>query len=271
MTILKIGFSNVGCPDWTLSEILSTAKDLHYDGVELRGLGKDLYLPDAPAFSPNNLKETAARIKDSGIEIACLSSDCTLHLSDRDYEAMTRKYIGLSRVLSCPYVRVLGDTWGYPGDNVDTGLVEQRLKALAPAAEEAGVTLLVETNGVYANTAKLKELIESVGSSRVMVLWDINHPVRYFDEEVETTWKNIGSYIRHVHMKDSVRDGDLLAYKMLGYGDLPVRQVARTLKASGYNGYLSLEWIKRWNEELEDAGIAFSHYVYMMKKIWEEM
>jgi len=35
---MKIGFSTLGCPDWTLSEILATAKDLGYNGVEIRGI-----------------------------------------------------------------------------------------------------------------------------------------------------------------------------------------------------------------------------------------
>ena len=38
----------------------------------------------------------------------------------------------------------------------------EALRELAPYAEQAGVTLLVETNGVYTNTARLRELLEQV-------------------------------------------------------------------------------------------------------------
>ncbi|NLG53192.1 MAG: sugar phosphate isomerase/epimerase, partial [Clostridiales bacterium] len=37
-----------------------------------------------------------------------------------------------------------------------------------------------------------------------------------------------------------------------------------------YNGYLSLEWTKRWDKELEDAGIVFSHFAYMARRLWNE-
>jgi len=267
---MKIGFSTVGCPDWTFGDILSTAKDLQYDGIELRGIGKDLYLPDAEPFKPDNLQKTKEKLDRVGLEISCLASDCTLHLNDRDYVSMTQSYIELARSLGVPCIRVLGDSWGYPGENVDTGLVEKRLMELAPLAQAAGVTLLVETNGVYAETENLRALLERVACPNVMALWDINHPVRYFGESIEETWSHIGPYVRHVHLKDSRMEAGNLKYKMLGYGDLPVRQAIKTLKAAGFDGYLSFEWTKRWDNELEDAGVVFSHYAYIVKKFWEE-
>lgn len=40
---MKICFSTLGCPDWSWEEILAAAKDLGYDGIELRGLGNEIY------------------------------------------------------------------------------------------------------------------------------------------------------------------------------------------------------------------------------------
>ena len=39
-TKMKLAFSTVGCPDFQWSEIYSMAKDLGFDGIEVRGLGK---------------------------------------------------------------------------------------------------------------------------------------------------------------------------------------------------------------------------------------
>ena len=41
---------------------------------------------------------------------------------------------------------------------MDGTVVSETLRAVAPYAEQAGVTLLVETNGVYGNTKRLAEL-----------------------------------------------------------------------------------------------------------------
>ncbi len=49
------------------------------------------------------------------------------------------------------------------------------------------------------------------------------------------------------------------------YGSLPVKEAILALKAHGYVGYLSMEWVKRWHEGLEDAGLAFPHYIHQVR------
>ena len=265
---MKISFSTLGCPNWTLNEIMSAAKDLGYDGIELRGLGDDIYLPDAKLLTESSAKLNA-ELSARGLTIPCLSSDCTLQIADEAIMDQAKAYINLAAALHAPYIRVLGDTAPGPADGVDTALVTARLKALAPYAAEKGVTLLLESNGVYANSKLLKETLDEVNSPSVAALWDINHPVRYAGETPAETWANIGKYVRHVHVKDTaVNENGAIVYKMLGYGTLPIKEAFTLLKTNGFSGCISLEWTKRWNHELEDAGIVFSHFVYAVKKIW---
>ncbi len=266
---MKLSFSTVGCPDWSFSGVLAAAKDLGYNGIELRGLGEELYMPGHQLFAPSEIENTAKSIRDLGLEVSCVASDIALFESEANWEGAAEAYIHMAHALSCPYVRVLGDAWGQPGVNVREDLVQERLKALAPKAQAKGVTLLLETNGIYADTRRVKALMESIDHPNVAVLWDINHPVRYFNESVASTWANIGRYVRHVHIKDSATlpDGKL-SYKIIGKGTLPLCDCLRVLKSAGYTGYLSLEWIKRWNRELEDADVVFAYYVYEMKRLW---
>ncbi len=265
---MKICFSTLGCPNWMWQEVTSAAKDIGYDGIELRGLGEDLFIPNIRVFSPENVAATKRELDTLGLEISCVSSDCRLNLSDRDYIAEGIAHISLARSLGSKYMRVMGDSWGPLGGAVDMELVRSRLSELAGHAAESGVTLLLESNGAFSDTAVLREMIESVGG--VMALWDIQHPYRNFGEPPEKTWQNIGKYVRHVHFKDSVVTDGKIVYRMLGYGDLPVKSCIKTLKAAGFDGYASLEWYKRYNFELEDPGIVFSHYAYTMKKLLRE-
>ena len=92
------------------------------------------------------------------------------------------------------------------------------------------------------------------------VLWDVHHPYRFFDETPETTFQNLGSLVKHVHVKDSLKINGEIKYKMMGYGDVPVMQAMDELKKSGYDGFVSLEWLKRWNHDLQEPGIVFAHY-----------
>ncbi len=53
------------------------------------------------------------------------------------------------------------------------------LKLLGVIAQGFGVTLLVETNGVYSDTKRLRTLLDKVNLPSVAALWDMHHPYRY--------------------------------------------------------------------------------------------
>jgi fatty-acyl-CoA synthase len=84
-------------------------------------------------------------------------------------------------------------------------------------------------------------------------------------EKPATTYENLKPWIRHIHLKDSVLEGDHTRYVLPGYGDLPLTDVIGLLQEGGYAGFYSLEWIKRWDWTLEEPGIVFAHYVGYMR------
>ncbi len=271
---MKLSFSTVGCPEWMLNEVLAAASDFGYDGVEIRGLGEDIFLPKAPCFGPKRLATSLREIETAHVEISCLSSDasCLLASHSLDVPSNIKAYIDLAVMIGAKNIRILADEWGPPAPNVDRELVRENLRAVVPYAEEKGVLLLVETCGVYGDTKVLRELVESVDSPAVGVLWDMHHPYRYHAEQPEETLANVGPWIRHVHIKDSVvKPGGNVEYRMLGYGDIPLRDMIFQLADTGYDGHLSLEWMKRWNEELEAPGIVFSHYARKMRRWLAEL
>jgi sugar phosphate isomerase/epimerase len=62
-------------------------------------------------------------------------------------------------------------------------------------------------------------------------------------------------------------EGKKISYKMIGDGDIPVAETVRRLKQAGYEGFYSLEWVKRWDLSLEEPGIAFAHYKEFMDSL----
>ena len=48
-------------------------------------------------------------------------------------------------------------------------------------------------------------------------------------------------------------------------GDLPLEQIIETTQKAGYEGFYSLEWLKRWDVTLEEPGIVLAHYVSYMR------
>ena len=141
---MKIAFSTLGCPDFTWPDIYAMAKDLGYNGIEIRGLGDDIFAVKAPPFSDAQLPETLQKLQSLRLEIPCLSSGCCLKFADKQAEnlAELREYIDLAAKLQTPYVRVLADLEPAPDGEVDDEAVKAALLEIAPCAEEKGVTLL---------------------------------------------------------------------------------------------------------------------------------
>ena len=40
---MKISFSTLGCPDFSWTDIYTLAKDFGFQGIEMRGLGGDIF------------------------------------------------------------------------------------------------------------------------------------------------------------------------------------------------------------------------------------
>ena len=139
------------------------------------------------------------------------------------------------------------------------------MKELVPYAEEMNVTLLLETNGVYADTKRLKRVLDAIGSRKAAALWDMHHPYRFMGESPEETVNNLGEYIKHVHVKDSVMVDGKVCYKLMGSGDMPLKEMFDALSSIDYLGYVSLEWVYRWSKNLDSAGIVVPQFASYME------
>lgn len=265
---MKISFSTLACPMYSWADIYSMAKDLGFDGIEVRGLGEDIFSVKAKPFTGEQLPGTIATLKRLGLEIPCFSTGIALkdtaHFEQCIYEI--KEYCTLAKACGTPYIRILADRNPSPEGEINDEFIISTLKSLAETAKDYNVTLLVETNGVYAESARLRKVLDAVNSPYIAALWDIHHPYRYFNEEPHQTIETLGKYIKYVHAKDSVCENGEIKYKMMGEGDLPLDDMFAELKTFGYEGYVSLEWVKRWAGDLSDAGIVFPHYANYMAK-----
>ncbi len=269
MTDIKLSFSTLGCPEWSFPDIIATARDLGFSGIEIRGVMREMFAPKMKIFEGEMIEKTKQTLKNAGLEIPMLTTGA--YLSDQSQIPLAEfeiiSYAQLAKKLGVKYLRIMGEKTPEPsGEGRVCELAEQYTR-LCDMVKDTGVTLLIETNGILADSNEMKKLMERVEGENAGVLWDMHHPYRYFREDVKTTLDNIGSYIKHVHIKDSYMDGDRIKYTLMGYGDVPVAEGVSALKAMGYEGYYSYEWVKRWVPELEGSGIAFHRYSSFMNSI----
>jgi fatty-acyl-CoA synthase len=79
---MKLSFSTLGCPNFSWVEIYSMAKDLGFDGIEIRGLGSEIFAVKAQPFTQSQLPQTVKKLSELRLEIPCLSSGCCLKFAE---------------------------------------------------------------------------------------------------------------------------------------------------------------------------------------------
>ncbi len=270
---MKLSFSTLGCPEWQWRDIYATARDLGYDGVEIRGIGREMFAPKMSIFSAENIEKTKETLREAGLAIplfttaAYLSDPSQLPLAEFEILA----YAELAQKLGVKYVRIMGEKTPEPQYESTVAELAEQYGRFCDMTAPFGVTLLIETNGILARSADMKKLLEAADRPNMGVIWDIHHPYRFFRESPSETAKNIGRYVKHVHVKDSYIENGSVKYALMGYGDVPVEEVKRELDATGYDGFYSYEWVKRWVPELEGSGIAFHSYADYMRSLDEDI
>ena len=265
---MKLAFSTIACPRWGFNEIFSKAVDFSFDGIKIRGISNEIYAPNIKVFSDENIKQTKRKLDEANIKISCFTSAaCLAENKDKEKHLGEGKaYIDLAEKIGAEFVRVMPTGVPYL-DGGDKDLCKKQYQELCNYGQKKGVTPIMETNGMFADTKVLKDFINSIESSNKGVLWDINHPYRFNNEKIQDTLSNIGNFIKYIHIKDSIEENGRISYKLLGYGDLPIKEAIQGLKNINYNGYLSLEWVKRWNKNLEEPFIVIPNYAGFMKAL----
>lgn len=265
---MKLSFSTLGCPRWTFSEIISTAKDLCFDGIEIRGIGDTLNAPEIAEFADDKIESTKETLRKLNLSVPILTSAATL-ASDENAQASVFeacKYIELASRLGVPYIRVMGtgDPHISAGNfKMAAGLYRQ----ICSYGASLGVTPLIETNGALSSSEAMRRFLDRAESENSGVLWDVHHTVRFGEEKPVETFANIGHAVRHVHLKDSLMKAGKVKYQMMGYGDIPFESALALLNCIKYDGFVSLEWVKRWNPDLQEPGIVFAQYKSYMDSL----
>lgn len=263
---MKLAFSTLGCPDWGFNDIFTTAKDLGYDAVEVRGIDREIYAPKIGEFSDEKIEETKNKLSSMGIKISMLTSAAALAIFNERERSLKEAmdYIDLAKKLSVPYIRIMSTDKPY-FDGGDITQCKKLFEKVVDYCENSSVTPLMETNGLFVDTAALKDFLDDVGG-KSGALWDVHHPYRFGGESIEKSVENLSKYIKYIHIKDSIVLNGRTSYKMMGYGDIPIDRAIKALDEIEFDGYYSLEWVKRWNRDLEEPGIVFAHYKNYMNR-----
>ena len=164
--------------------------------------------------------------------------------------------------LGAPAIRVFGDRiqLGNKRNQTVTWIVDS-LTQLADKLKSDGVQVWLETHGDFAAAVDVGEVLDQLNNAEVGIIWD---PANIFGQtgETPTISPTMSSRVRHVHLKDLVRDVQgAFHYIPTGEGEFPFDTVFASLAEIGFDGFASFEWEKLWHPELASPEIALPHFI----------
>jgi fatty-acyl-CoA synthase len=262
---MKLSFSTFGWDGYTWSELCRMAKEIGFAGIEIHDVHEPVFSGKVGIFDPAMANAANRDLIEQRLQIPCIDSSCNIAAQTKHADAVAEieTCIENARRMHVPYVRVGAKECGTDTAKQEEAVIDCLNKVL-PAARKAGVTILIETIGMYADTIKLCKVLDSFACDNLAALWDFEHTFREGNETPEDSVKRLGAYIRHVHLKDSEMVNGVLEYRLIGEGSLPIKDMMNALYSINYDGFVSLEWEPHWIKELDDLELVALHFVNHM-------
>ncbi|MGZ3679413.1 MAG: sugar phosphate isomerase/epimerase family protein [Ktedonobacterales bacterium] len=266
---MKLAFSTLACPDWSLERTLERAQRFGYEGIELRLLDGQLIGPD---LDVDARRRVAKGCSDAGIPIVCVDTSVRIAQPDAEERAAQVRagleMIELAAEWHAPLIRVFaGPPAGVSMERAIAGAVEC-LHVLGERGRELGIAVALETHDAFAASDSVAVVLREVPGSGAGALWDILHPYRMGEAPVETL-DRLRDRLLHVHIKDGRRpvegNGNDWVLTPLGEGGVPVGNILAALHRSGYDGWLAVEWEKKWHPELAEPEVALPQHAALLR------
>lgn len=269
MNSFRRAFSTLAFPAASLGEALALGRSWGYDGVELRLIDGELIDPGMPAAQRAQIRRTLATAG-----LPAVAVDSSIRLTDGGAAAaQLNQFLELASDWEAPLVRVFGGPLpaGGPGRAAGLEAAARVLTAAAPRAARLGVRIGLETHDDFSAARVVAGVLARVPDPGVGAVWDSHHPFRAGESAAEA-YAALAPRILLAQVKDARRaperaDGWQLV--LLGQGEVPVREMLALLAGGGYQGWVSVEWEKRWHPEIEEPQVALPQHLAVLRA-WQD-
>ena len=268
---------------YTQLDLIGVAKEMGFDGIE--------YIDLMPTDGMSDL-EYAVVLRDAaekaGIEIVAYTIGADF-LGEKGWEAEAQRLFGQVDVAEALGAKLMRHdaTGGFKGEDAKYKSFDSALPILANGcrmvteyAVQKGIATMVENHGYFCqDSVRVEKLVNEVANPNFGLLVDMGNFMCGDDEPAKAVG-TVAKYAKHVHAMDfhkksgngpdpgdgffRTRGGDYLRGAVVGHGDVPVYQCVQTLKRSGYDGYVTIEF-----EGVEDNEWAIKTGLENLKKYAE--
>lgn len=265
-----LSFSTLGCPDWEFEQIINFAASHGYQGIEIRGLKRQMDLTQSAEFNTvENIQASLRLMKKKRLRFVGLGSSANMHEEGTEREkslAEARQFIDLAEKIKCPYVRVFPNKLPKEQDKeITINRIVSGLSELGNYAGNKNVTVLMETHGDVTDTGDILQIMQAVAHPHVGLVWDVCNMWTMTKEPPSEVFSRLKQYIHHTHIKDAKLIDGQPHYTLLGQGDVPIFEAVDALVKGHYKGYFSFEWEKLWHLEIAAPEVALADYPVAMK------
>ncbi len=234
------GFADEISPE--LDEQLDTLTGESIRFVELRSVWDKNVLD----LTDDEIRRVGAAMSERGIGVSSVGSPIGKVPIDENFAPHLERFrraLHVARVLESPYVRVFSffmpegeDPAAYREE------VLERMGVLATEAEDAGVVLVHENEKeIYGDVpSRCLDILTQVDSPYLRAAWDAANFVQCgVDHPYLEGYEALRPYVEYVHVKDALSGSGTVV--PAGEGDGEIRETISALRASGFEGFFSLE------------------------------
>lgn len=255
----KLCFSTLGCCDRSLENIVFLAQKYNISAIEIRGLGGVIDNATIAEFKEENIPATDKLLRSSGITPIVLGTSCSFHNEDNFNKSIKEgeAAIKIAEALGIKYIRVFGDKIKQDREAC-ISRVAAGISHLGKCSPK--VCVLLEVHGDFNTAQIISEVFSKIQDTKNFgLIWDIEHTHKPYGDDWQQFYEQMHPYIRHIHIKDYSDAQNTLT--LIGEGNVPIRQIVARLLQDGYDGYISLEWEKKWHPELPEIEPALDSFI----------
>lgn len=258
--MVRLGYSTVACPDWTIERVARAAAEHGFAGVEMRsfGVGSTEVACD-PALTDGAKIQRV--LDDAGVLLAGVATgvrfDAPIRppvlghlLPARDASVREgRHMVNVAVGCQARYVRVYG--YDVPRGERRTsamGRIVDRLSRVVDHARNRDVEVVLENGGNLSRASDLAEVIERVGSPLLRASYDVQAAALAGEDPVAGV-EALGGSLCVARVRD--RRGE--APCQIGDGELGCESFVRAVSAHAPRAWVVFSWDRMWLPELAGA------------------
>ncbi len=219
---------------------LKVMNELEISHIEVRGIDG----VNVSKYTPDQMKEIKKKFDAANIKVSSIGSPIgKIKITDPmdDHINEFKNIIEIAKIMDTKYIRLFSFFMPKEEDpTIYRDEVLKRMQMFVDTAKGSGLILLHENEkGIYGdNAARCLDVLESIGSENLKAVFDPANFIQCGQETYPEAYNMLKPYIEYMHIKDASKDGNVVP---AGTGEGKVKEILADLKATGYEGFLSLE------------------------------